>query len=347
MDEINYTTPTEQIEKLRSQNMIILNEDFAKEQLQQCGYSNLIKSYRDPYTLVSNGRKIYRSGITFEQVLSLYTLDKNLRNAVMSAMLDLEEHIKEAAADVVASSFGVHQDRYLQFRNYRDKSKRKRRFSLAGILETMQKTLKTDKNPIFHYSSVHGIVPPWILFKSIYFSTIVNFIHQFKPAEQKEMVRHLYDISNLAIPETVFPELMTDTLFICLEYRNLAAHGGRIYNYECKNKLRVIQNTNSNFHGFSLLLLLLSFFKYSSPFEILNDALTKELNRHCNLFPEDITYLGQILNVNITISNNVWVTGRSKKYHRDKHCSGILNAKSIDVKAAETQGYTPCKKCCK
>ena len=303
MDEINYTTPTEQIEKLRSQNMIILNEDFAKEQLQQCGYSNLIKSYRDPYTLVSNGRKIYRSGITFEQVLSLYTLDKNLRNAVMSAMLDLEEHIKEAAADVVASSFGVHQDRYLQFRNYRDKSKRKRRFSLDGILETMQKTLKTDKNPIFHYSSVHGIVPPWILFKSIYFSS--------------------------------------------LEYRNLAAHGGRIYNYECKNKLRVIQNTNSNFHGFSLLLLLLSFFKYSSPFEILNDALTKELNRHCNLFPEDITYLGQILNVNITISNNVWVTGRSKKYHRDKHCSGILNAKSIDVKAAETQSYTPCKKCCK
>lgn len=303
MDEINYTTPTEQIEKLRSQNMIILNENFAKEQLQQCGYSNLIKSYRDPYTLVSNGRKIYRSDITFEQVLSLYTLDKNLRNAVMSAMLDLEEHIKEAAADVVASSFGVHQDRYLQFRNYRDKSKRKRRFSLAGILETMQKTLKTDKNPIFHYSSVHGIVPPWILFKSIYFSS--------------------------------------------LEYRNLAAHGGRIYNYECKNKLRVIQNTNSNFHGFSLLLLLLSFFKYSSPFEILTDALTKELNRHCNLFPEDITYLGQILNVNITISNNVWVTGRSKKYHRDKHCSGILNAKSIDVKAAETQGYTPCKKCCK
>ena len=97
MDEINYTTPTEQIEKLRSQNMIILNEDFAKEQLQQCGYSNLIKSYRDPYTLVSNGRKIYRSGITFEQVLSLYTLDKNLRNAVMSAMLDLEEHIKAIA----------------------------------------------------------------------------------------------------------------------------------------------------------------------------------------------------------------------------------------------------------
>ena len=347
MDKITYTTPIEQIEKLKSQNMIVIDEDYAKEQLHQCGYSNLIKSYRDPYTLVSNGKKIYRSGITFEQLQSLYTLDKNLRNAVMGAMLDLEEHIKEAAADVIASSFGVHQNEYLQFKNYRDKSKRKYRFSLAGILETMNKTLKTDKNPIAHYSSVHGIVPPWILFKSISFSTIVNFIHQFKPAEQKKMVDHLYDINSSEIPKTVLPELMVDTLFICLEYRNLAAHGGRIYNYECESKLRFAQNSDSTLHGFSLLLLLLSFFKYSSPFEILEEALTKELNRHCNKFPEDITYLGQILNVNITVSNNVWVTNKSKKYHHDEHCSGILNAKSIDIKEAEDHGYTPCKKCCK
>lgn len=344
MNEIRYTTPSEQIEKLRSQNMIILDEEYAEEQLCQCGYSNLIKSYRDPYILVSNGKKIYRSGITFEQLQSLYTLDKNLRSAVMRAMLDLEEHIKEAAADVIASSFGVHQDDYLQFANYRDKSKKKYRFSLAGIIETMKKTLKTDKNPIAHYSSSHGIVPPWILFKSIYFSTIVNFIHQFKPAEQTKMVEHLYDI-NSQIPESVLPKLMMDTLFICLEYRNLAAHGGRIYNYECERKIRCLENPDSSPYGFNILLLLLSFFKYQVPFEILEKALNEELNRHCNAFPEDVTYLGQILNVDITISNTVWITSKSKKYHKFKYCSGIVNAKGIDIKEAKAQGYTPCKKC--
>ncbi len=346
MDEIKYTTPEEQVRKLKSQNMIVLNEMYAKEQLHQCGYSNLIKSYRDPYTLVLNGKKIYRSGITFEQLQSLYTLDKNLRNAVMGAMLDLEEHVKEAAADVISSSFGVHQNEYLQFRNYRDKSKKKYRFSLAGILESMKKTIKTDKNPIAHYSSIHEIVPPWILFKSVYFSTIVNFIHQFKPSEQEKMVKHLYDINNTEIPPTALSELMTDTLFICLEYRNLAAHGGRVYNYECENKLRFTENPDSTLHGFSLLLLLLSFFKYKAPYEILEKALTSELNRHCNEFPEDITYLGQILNVNITISANVWVTEKSQKYHRNEHCSGIINAKSIDIQDAEIKGYTPCKRCC-
>lgn len=346
MNEIRYTTPSEQIQKLRSQNMIVIDEEYAEEQLFQCGYSNLIKSYRDPYIFISNGKKMYRSGVTFEQLQSLYTLDKNLRNAVMGAMLDLEEHIKEAAADVIASSFGVRQDEYLQFRNYRDKSKKKYCFSLAGIIETMKKALKTDKNPIAHYSSSHGIVPPWILFKSIYFSTIVNFIHQFKPAEQTKMVKHLYD-PNSKIPKSVLPELMMDTLFVCLEYRNLAAHGGRIYNYECEKKLRFYQNPDSSLHGFNLLLLLLSFFKYKAPLEILEKALNNELNRHCNAFPEDVTYLGQILNVDITVRNTVWITNNSQKYHRYKHCSGILNAKGIDIKEADSQGYTPCKKCYK
>ena len=78
-------------------------------------------------------------------------------------MLDLEEHIKEAAADVVAKSFGTHPDKYLNYRNYANKRKSKPRFSLSGILKTMNDTLLTDKNPIHHYQEEHGVVPPWIL----------------------------------------------------------------------------------------------------------------------------------------------------------------------------------------
>ena len=162
---IIYTTPEQQIEKLKSQNLIISDENAAIKYLELFGYSNLIKSYRDPYVYFSNGKKIFRSGVTFNQIVSLYMLDKHLRNAVMAAMIDLEEHIKEVAADVVAKSFGVHPDDYLLYRNYRNKSKRKYRFSLAGLLDTMKKTLDTDKDPIHHYQAEHGIVPPWILFK--------------------------------------------------------------------------------------------------------------------------------------------------------------------------------------
>lgn len=165
----------------------------------------------------------------------------------------------------------------------------------------MKKTLDTDKNPIHHYSVEHGIVPPWILFKSIYFSTITNFIDLFKQPEQEKLVERLYDGTSLNLSSSKLCTLMIDTLFICLDYRNIAAHGGRIYNYESNCRLRIDEIWGSNagisIGGFSQLLFLLKLFRYQSPYRRLRNALQHELNRHCNKFPQDVTYLGQILTV--------------------------------------------------
>ena len=351
MDEIAYTSLSEQIEKLKSQNLLIEDESMAEEALSLYGYSNLIKSYRDPYTIIVDGKKMYRSGVSFNQLVSLYLLDKNLRNSVMASMIDLEEHIKEAAADVVAHSFGTHPDEYLKFRNYSNKRKRKYRFTLAGILETMNKALVTDKNPIYHYQTEHGIVPPWILFKSIYFSTLVNFIDQFKSQQKNEMVDKLYDLNDLNLDYSAGKKLMMDSLFICIEYRNLAAHGGRTYNHICESSLRVNEIFNAeheiSISGFSQLLFILSILKYKNPFYLLSEALNNEVNRHCHQYPQDVTYLGQILNINIIPQTIVYISNSSNKYHLNPHFSGIKDALSIELEKAKEQGYLPCKRCYK
>ena len=139
---MNYSTIEQQIKHLKDCHLIIEDEDYAKEQLLAYGYSNLIKSYREPYVISSDDCKIFRSGITFEQICSLYVLDKNLRNSVIAAMLDLEEHIKAITADVLASAFGVHQDDYLKFRNYRDKKKHNKNFTLSKIISDLKKALQ-------------------------------------------------------------------------------------------------------------------------------------------------------------------------------------------------------------
>lgn len=349
MDEILYTTPEEQINKLKGQNLNIEDEDTARSALSVFGYSNLIKSYREPYTVIVNGKKVYRSDITFNQIVSLYMLDKQLRNAVMASMIDLEEHIKEAAADVISNNFGTHPHDYLKFRNYANKRKTKHRFTLNGILETMTNTLSTEKDPIHHYQEVHGIVPPWILFKSIYFSTITNFIDQFKTVQKNQLVNKLYDITELGITEESGRLLMMDTLYICLEYRNLAAHGGRTYNYQTQYSLRKDEIFNSGpgiqLTGFSQLLFLLSLFNYQAPYNHLSHVLSQEVNRHCHRFPQDATYLAQILNLNIEYQHIVWISPTSKKYHSNPHCSGLANVTKVTLEEAEGQGYIPCKRC--
>ena len=351
MNEIIYTTPAEQIEKLKCQNLIIEDENMAKNTLLLFGYSNLIKSYREPYLIVSEGKKMYRSGVSFNQLVSLYLLDKNLRNAVMASMIDLEEHIKEAAADVIAQSFGVHVDEYLRFRNYSNKRKRKYRFTLNGILETMNNTLNTDKDPIHHYHTEHGVVPPWILFKSVYFSTMVNFIDQFKMPQKNELVNKMYDLNTLNISYDSARMLLMDTLSICMEYRNLAAHGGRTYNYICDSSLRVNEifkpKHEIDITGFSQLLFVLRMLNYDNPFYYLSNTLNEEVSRHCSKYPQDVTYLGQILNIDIVPQDLVYVSNLSKKYHSNPHCSGIKNSVPLELEIAKEQGYIPCKRCYK
>lgn len=262
----------------------------------------------------------------------------------MAAMLDLEEHIKEATANVIAESFGIHHNDYLKYRNYQNKRKTKFRFTLTGILETLNNTLETDKEPIHHYMTKYGTVPPWILFKSVYFSTIVNFIDQLKAPERNMLVEKLYNIDETKSKED-YIKLMMDTLFVALEYRNTAAHGGRIYNYKCNRELHFNKDADLPKEGFSLLLALLNQLKYQGPYQYLENVLNYQINRHCSVFFQDTTYLSQILNINIFSRQAVWVSKNSSKYHAIRYCSGLKNAKEMDLEKAQKLGLTACKKC--
>lgn len=349
--DIEYSTIEQQVEKLKSQGLIISDEDFAKYQLRCYGYSNLIKSYRSPYVIYENGKTKYRSGVTFEQIASIYELDKNIRNSVMAAMQDLEEHFKELSADVVAHSFGTHQDDYLKFRNYQNKRKSLEKFRLGPILDSLRAQLQSPKGPINYYYSTYGVVPPWILFKSVYFSTMVNFIDQFKSPQQTELMHLLFDFENMDMSESNARMLMMDILFVCMEYRNNAAHGGRMYDFLPRNTIRFSQILGPDYPDFNPrypnLIDLLSALRYRNPYNALDFTLTQEINRHCAIFPQDVTYLGQLLNINIEVHNIVHITANSRKYHTNPNCSGIKDSSTVELSYAIENGYIPCKRCCK
>lgn len=346
---INYSTPQAQVQKLIAQNMLINDPTCAEQALSTYGYSNLIKSYREPYVYTnSDGKKVYRDNISFEQVQSLFLFDKSLRNSVMAAMQDLEEHVKEIAADVIASAFGTDPSSYLDMHNYRDRKKSDPKFSLQYILNSLNNKLLVQKDPILHYANTYGSVPPWILFKSVYFSTIITFISKFKPKQQAEVAERLYDYRahNLTLDQCRM--LMMDTLYICSNYRNTAAHGGRIYLLNPKSKLRkkeIFGNENIGGSGYGQFLFLLGLLKYKQPFEQLKHTLNEELTRHCNQYPGDSTYLAQALSINITRNRYVFVSESTKRYHINQHCSGMINSVKTDLDVAVLSGYKPCKKC--
>lgn len=337
---MKYSSIDEQLKLLREQKLIIPNEKFARDCLYTFGYSNIIKSYREPYTVSINEKIQYRAGVTFDQIFSLYFLDKQLRTAVFASMLDLEECFKSIVADIIAANFGIEPDSYLEFRKYRDKKKRNKNFSLKNILNTLRALLNTDKNPIAHYRDVHKVVPPWILFKSAYFSTIVNLVHYLPTELQYEIAARMLSTNLLDENNVDSREFLKDSLSIFLEYRNLAAHGGRIYNYNCKCTCRALPTAT----GFNLLMNILNIYTFNDPSIYIENTLNAQVNRHCCKFPEDVTYLSNILKIDIESHRYAWISGKNKIVHSNQFCSGMKNAQQIDINDIPDD-YILCKKC--
>ena len=309
-NRITYTTVQEQIELLKSKGLLIEDEIIAAEKLNMYGYYNIINSYKSPYQTEENGVKTYIPGTTFEQIFSLFIFDHNLRNSVIAAMLDLEQHVKAATSEVVAEAFGTNQNDYLQWKNYRDRHTTRNCFGLNATLDTLQKTLMSGKDPIRYYRNTYGIVPPWILFRGIYFSTTINFSRLFKSAQKTSLVQKLYDCPEELCSMENTKNLLFDALYVCLEYRNLAAHGGRIYNYDASYKINHTYNSTLDVintdlfelpikSGISKFLILLDTFKYKFPFETVAHAITVELNRHLGQYPDDYKILAKEIGIRI------------------------------------------------
>lgn len=353
--EFHYTTSEEQITHLKSKGLIFDDENIAKRNLDRYGYYNIINSYRGPYQTMENGKKEYLADTTFEQIFSMFLLDHNLRNSIMASMLDLEECLRAATAEVIAKNFGLDHNDYLDFKNFTDRPATNPKFTLRNILGTLHTNIHSGKNPIRYYREKYNIVPPWILLKGTYFSTLVNFIKCLKHHQKQQLLHLLVPNLNSEIsPEII--SLFQTTLFICLDYRNAAAHGGRIYNFHSAHtdKLRITDdvithfpllkdaNTQSGIHQF---VNLLSIFKNNQPMQIITATLNRQIDRHLKIYPRDINLLSQNFGIHIDRRTYVFVNKKTKIYHYNRTCSGISNAHMVPLSTQIKTDYTPCKRC--
>ena len=153
----------------------------------------------------------------------------------------------------------------------------------------------------------------------------------------------LYNCSDELCANKDVKTLLFDTLSICLEYRNLAAHGGRVYNYTPNAEVRlddissVIPLDSSlsdlySWHGLCLLLNLLDIFPYKEPRDIIDRALTSELNRHLDLYERDLDFLGEVLNLNIFTESDDCILIEGKEYPiKTRKQSGIPGMFIVDA----------------
>lgn len=133
-------TIDEQIENLKSLDLIIENEEYAKKILNDIPYFRLIKAYSLGFK-PKNGK--YEEGVTFEQIVELYLFNANFRQVTFAEIEKIEVNVRCRIANYFAEVYGVLG--YMEPQNFVDEE-----YHRAFMADIEEEVRRNSKTPILY-----------------------------------------------------------------------------------------------------------------------------------------------------------------------------------------------------
>ena len=251
-----FKTLDEQIEILRSKGLVINDEAFTKDILLRENYF-FISGYRH---LFMHHENKYITGTTFEELYSMFTFDRNMRNIFFKHILIVENNVKSLISYELSKKYGFKEKDYLNAENFTQNPMKVRQ--VHDILDKMRRQIRVNGKqhaaPL-HYLSNYGYIPLWILVKVLSFG-IVSELYTILKEEDQNSISNFYktDPSTLAI-----------YLNILSNYRNLCAHEEILYDHRTQRvipdnkyheKLEIPKKEDEYIYGkndlFSVIIIL-------------------------------------------------------------------------------------------
>ncbi len=223
----------DQIERLVSRGLEINNFDKARRQLIKVTYYDLINGYKDMFLMPKKNRNeedIFIKGTKLEDIIELYELDRHLRSATLLFMLDIESRFYSSIAYSLSKIYGEKEDDYLSTDNYKEGKiqSHNNKFERENLFDIINKKIRNpNQQPLKYYKRKYKNIPPWILVKDLTFGELV-MLYKLSSRDVKTMV-----VTNILgrSPNEYDYELFSISIKIFNKFRNWAAHGGRMYNY--------------------------------------------------------------------------------------------------------------------
>lgn len=220
-----FKTYQKQIEILKSRGIVINNEEFALEKLQEDNYYNIINGYKDLFIDFNQ----YIQGTTFEEIYSLFEFDRNLKSILLKNILIVENILRTLIAYNFSLKYG--NDNYLKIDNFETlknsgckKEKYQERIEqIQKLICNMQLDIANNlkKKPyINHYILNYGFVPLWVLVNAISLGRLSQFYSLMDQSVRINVSR------KWNVKENELNQFIKNLSY----FRNLCAHDERVYN---------------------------------------------------------------------------------------------------------------------
>ena len=164
MLEKEFKTIDEQIEILKSRNIIIEDYDRTYRFLSKNNYYYVINGYKDLFIDNTSQNEKYLNNTNIEEICAVYKFDKAMKIEFLKYLLLIENEIDTYIAYEFSKSYGY--KNYLILDNFNNSSNSKKLFIqkfINDINSEIQYQYKNSNEMIVHYLDNYKYVPLWVL----------------------------------------------------------------------------------------------------------------------------------------------------------------------------------------
>lgn len=222
----DYKTHDEQIALLRHRGMTIGDPAFATTWLQEVGYYRLSLYTHHFRTTDKNGKtqSRFHHGTTFEEVVSLYIFDRELRYRVFAGIEKIEVSLR-ARMGYLLGSYGP--DVHMMSEHFRSERKH------ADLLRTFQGRFNralagNDEVALHHQAHYGGRLPFWVLTDLLDFSDLSKLYAQLQSTDQRHLARD-FGLNDPPRKRKQRPSNVAGWLHQLSLVRNFTAHHARLW----------------------------------------------------------------------------------------------------------------------
>lgn len=221
-----FKTLDEQIDILKARGLIVNDYDKAKKILFKENYF-FLNGYRHFFTANYKDEN-FIPGTTFEELYSMFTFDRKIRNIFFKNILIIENNIKSVISYQLSKNYGYKEKNYLNPQNFNQDAMKVRQVN--DVISKMKRQIRINgkkHTATMHYINNYGYIPMWILVKVLSFGIVSELYGILKLDDQVEIAE--------------FYGLPVETLVIYLSilanFRNLCAHEDILYDYRTQRMI--------------------------------------------------------------------------------------------------------------
>ena len=217
----------DQIALLKSRGMTVDDEAHAEHYLRFISYYRL-RAYWLPFeeAKTDDGDHAFRDGTKFNDVLTLYIFDRELRLLVLDAIERVEIALRAQWAHCMAMTHGPHG--YLEQGHYADSARH------SSAVKELKKEFKRSCDAFAkHYQNKYAnleLPPVWMAVEVISFGLLSKFFSNLKLRAERQKIAKPFGLDEKVVVS--FAHHMSHV-------RNICAHHGRLWNKHFTIKMTV------------------------------------------------------------------------------------------------------------